>query len=122
MKSISIFYDNFCPMCTKFSKFVQQWDWLGKIQILQLRNPQHTEKYTGIDHPLAEKQMASYNGSWAYGFDTLFRIFMRLPLFWFAIPTLWLLKISGIGQFLYLQLAQRRKIIPLHCDNESCFY
>jgi predicted DCC family thiol-disulfide oxidoreductase YuxK len=38
MKQITIFYDNYCPNCTNFSKLVQKLDWLKLIQIKELRN------------------------------------------------------------------------------------
>ncbi|MDR2204883.1 MAG: hypothetical protein LBE36_01820, partial [Flavobacteriaceae bacterium] len=74
----------------------------------------------GIDKSLAEKQMASFNGKWHYGFVSIYLIFLRLPLFWIFIPILFLLKISKLGQLLYSELALKRKIIPIHCSAESC--
>lgn len=64
--------------------------------------------------------MASYkNGRWEYGFESIYRILKELPLFWFFIPLFYLLKITKIGDFLYDEFAIKRKIIPIHCD-ENC--
>ena len=115
-----IFYDNHCPNCSRFTKLVQKLDWFHLIEIKQLRNPKHIENAKGINEGLAEKQMASFDENWSYGYKTLFKIFLRIPLFWIFLPLFWLLKISNIGQYLYIQLAINRQIIPLHCTKDSC--
>lgn len=120
MKTLTIFYDNYCPNCTKFSKLVQKLDWLKLIQIKQLRNELHTNSFRNIDLELAKQQMASFGTKWHYGFNSLYFIFARLPLFWLSIPILYILKITNLGQILYKELALKRKIIPIHCDAEIC--
>ena len=120
MKTLTIFYDNYCPNCTNFSKLVQNLDWLKVIQIKQLRNELHTNSFRNIDLELAKQQMASFGTKWHYGFNSLYFIFARLPLFWLSIPILYILKITNLGQILYKELALKRKIIPIHCDAEIC--
>ncbi len=75
MKPLTIFYDNFCPNCTKFSKLVQKLDWLKLIEIKELRNELHTNSFRNIDLELAKKQMASFGTKWHYGYDSLYFIF-----------------------------------------------
>ena len=118
--NLTIFYDNHCPKCTRFANLILKLDWLSLIQTKQLRNPSHINIAIGINKKLAEKQMASFDGSWSYGYKTLFKIFLRIPLFWILLPLFWLLKISNLGQYLYIQLAINRQIIPIHCTEESC--
>jgi predicted DCC family thiol-disulfide oxidoreductase YuxK len=120
MKHITIFYDNFCPNCTRFSKIVQKLDWLNLIKIKQLRNELDVNSIYGIDLELAKKQMASFGTKWQYGYYSLFYIMVRLPLFWVFIPFLYILKITKIGQLIYVEFALNRKII--HCDTESCAF
>lgn len=120
MKPLTIFYDNFCPNCNKFSKIVQKLDWLKLIEIKQLRNELHTNPFRDIDLQLAKQQMASFSTKWYYGYNSLFFIFARLPLFWIFIPLLYVLKITKLGQLMYSELALKRKIIPIHCDDEIC--
>jgi predicted DCC family thiol-disulfide oxidoreductase YuxK len=117
---MTIFYDNWCPKCSKFSSFIQKLDWLKLIQIKQLRNELHIDSYPTINLEMARRQMASFDIKWNYGYTTLYLIFIRLPVFWIIIPLLFILKISGLGQFLYMQLALKREIIPIHCDENSC--
>lgn len=118
--SLTIFYDNYCPNCTYFANLIQKLDWLRLVETKQLRNPNHIKQAVGISQIFAAKQMASYDGKWSYGYKTLFKIFLRIPLFWIFLPLFWLLKISNLGQCLYIQLAVNRQIIPIHCTEESC--
>jgi len=120
MQRLIILYDNYCPMCTKFVRLVSKLDWLDLIELEQLRNLDDLNKPIDVDLNLALKQMASYNGKWNYGYISIYCIFSRLPLFWILFPIFFLLKISGIGQFIYKELAVKRKIIPIHCDENSC--
>jgi predicted DCC family thiol-disulfide oxidoreductase YuxK len=120
MKSLTIFYDNFCPNCSKFSKLVQKLDWLKLIQIKELRTELHTNSFPEIDLELAKQQMASFGTKWHYGYNSLYFIFLRLPLFWLIIPFFYILKITKLGQLMYVELALKRKIIPMHCDATSC--
>lgn len=120
MKNLTIFYDNFCPSCTKFSKIVKKLDWLNKIDIKQLRNELHTSLFPEINLQLALNQMASFDISWHYGYNSIYFTLIKLPLFWFTIPILYLLKITKLGQLIYTELALKRRIIPIHCQNEFC--
>lgn len=120
MKKIVIIYDNWCTNCSRFNKIVEKLDWFKLIDSKQLRNTQDTQQFKNLNLELARQQMASYTNNWNYGFVSIFRILVRLPLFWMFIPFLFLLKISGFGQFIYNELAIKRKIIPLHCDENSC--
>ena len=118
--TLTIFYDNWCPKCTRFAGVVRKFDWLKLIEIKGLRNEEEVQIYQGIDVELAKKQMASYNKQWYYGYASIFFIMLRIPLFWPSVPLLFVLHITGLGQLLYVQLAVNRTIIPLHCDLKGC--
>ena len=120
MKKLVIFYDNWCPNCTRFINTVKKLDWFNLINYKQLRSNQDTEQFKSLNIELAQQQMASYTNKWNYGFISIFLIFTRLPIFWIFIPILFIFKITGVGQFIYKELAIKRKIIPLHCDENSC--
>lgn len=120
MKKITIFYDNWCPKCTQFIKIVKKLDLLTLIDNKQLRNIEHTKLFDDLNIELATKQMASYNNKWNYGYISIYLIIERIPFFWIFLPFFWILKITGLGQYLYRELAINRKIIPLHCDENSC--
>lgn len=130
MNLLTVFYDNWCPKCTKFANLIQKLDWLHLINFKELRheslartgeaNENHTNQYKEINIELAKQQMASYTNKWNYGYISLYLIFIRIPLLWITIPFFWLLKITNFGQYLYKELALKRKIIPLHCTSETC--
>jgi predicted DCC family thiol-disulfide oxidoreductase YuxK len=118
MKNLIIVYDDWCPYCIRFSKLIKKFDILRKISFFKLRKD--SIDIENFDNNLALKKMASYkNGIWMYGFESIYRILKEIPLFWFFIPLFYFLKITRIGDFLYDEFAIKRKIIPIHCD-ENC--
>ena len=118
---MTVYYDNWCKNCSRFMSFTHKMDWLKLVSSRGLRNEDHTKNVEGLDLVLAEEQLASVSdGKWKYGYDSLYRIFLRIPLFWLFVPVFWLLKITRLGQFLYMQLAVNRQIIPLHCKDNEC--
>ena len=118
MKNLIIVYDDWCPYCIRFSKLIKKFDILRKISFFYLRKD--SIDIGNFDNNLALKKMASYkNGIWMYGFESIYRILKEIPLFWFFIPLFYFLKITRIGDFLYDEFAIKRKIIPIHCD-ENC--
>lgn len=119
-KQVIVFYDNWCPNCTRFINTVKKIDWLHGIREVPLRTPGLSSQYPGLDLQKAYKEMASYQGNWHYGFISIYLILIRLPLAWVFIPILFLLKILGIGEIIYKELAIKRKIIPIHCTDDSC--
>ena len=114
-----IIYDNWCPNCTRFMKLVERLDWFKLIIPKQLRGNLDNELYNNLDVDLALKQMASFNGRWHYGFDSIYLISLRLPLLWVLFPIVFIFKISRLGNIIYREIALKRKILPLHCD-DSC--
>ena len=118
MKNLIIVYDDWCPYCIRFSKLIKKFDVLKRISLFKLR--EGNINIGNFNNDLALKKMASYkNGTWVYGFESIYRILKEVPLFWFFIPLFYLLKITKIGDFLYDEFAIKRKIIPIHC-NENC--
>ena len=118
MKNLIIVYDDWCPYCIRFSKLIKKFDILRKISFFKFRKD--SIDIGNFDNNLALKKMASYkNGIWMYGFESIYRILKEIPLFWFFIPLFYFLKITRIGDFLYDEFAIKRKIIPIHCD-ENC--
>lgn len=121
MNKLIIFYGNWCPNCNRFKNFIQKLDLLNLVFFKELRKNIENETYKDIDKTLALQEMASYNkGNWNYGFSSIFLILLRIPLFWITIPIFYIFKLTGLGQYLYKQLAINRKIIPLHCNKETC--
>ncbi|WP_026703935.1 DCC1-like thiol-disulfide oxidoreductase family protein [Flavobacterium soli] len=119
MKKIIVLYDNWCPNCTNFINTIQKLDYFKLIDAKKLRNIDKNT-YPNLNLELAKKQMACYNGKWNYGFQSICLIFSKLPIFWLITPLLLILKITRIGEYIYNELAVKRKIIPIHCNSKSC--
>lgn len=121
MRKLTIFYDNWCPNCTTFIKTVKKLDWLNLLDEKKLRDSSDTFRFSNLNITLAREQMASYRkNKWNYGFVSIYRIFLIIPAFWIFVPLFFILNITGLGQYFYKELALKRKIIPLHCDEKSC--
>lgn len=121
MKQLLIFYDNWCPYCTRLSRWIETYDILHKITPLPLRQEDNIIQYPAIDMNKALNKMASYNGkSFYYGYTSIYLISKRIPILWILFPLFWILHISKLGNYIYNEFAIRRKIIPLHCDSKKC--
>ncbi len=117
---IIVAYDNWCPKCIRFANLVKKLDWLDLINLVGVRNDSDDLIYEGLNLKLATQQIASNNGNWRYGFTSIYLISTRLPLLWFFLPLMYILKTTGFGQLIYMKIAVNRKIIPLHCDDNIC--
>lgn len=120
-----IVYDNWCPNCSRFAKFIEKKDRFNKIFLIKLREKEEIKGllFTEIDINQSEKEMASYiNGKWKYGYESIMRVTKTIPLFYPLYPLFYLLHKLNIGDILYRELAIRRKIIPLHCDENCSIY
>jgi predicted DCC family thiol-disulfide oxidoreductase YuxK len=115
---LTLFIDGWCPMCKRFAKKIAQFDRKKQIAIEDIRTISHPS----IDKEKAVKALASIDlyGNVFYGFDTIHQLGLTLPLFFVFSPITFFLKISRLGHFLYNELAVRRTIIPLHCNEKKC--
>ena len=121
MNNLIIYYDNWCRNCSRFIKIVKKLDWLNLILEKELRSNLSTEIKLGLNIKLAKKAIASnFNKKWIYGYNSLFLLILRLPMFWISIPFFWILKITNLGEIIYNELAVNRQIIPFHCNEKAC--
>ena len=115
---LTLFIDGWCPMCKRFAKRIEHFDRKKHIAIEDIRTVSHPN----IDKEKAVKALASidYKGRVFYGFDTIHQLCFTSPFLLVLTPITFLLKISGLGAFLYNELAVRRTIIPIHCEEKKC--
>jgi hypothetical protein len=93
-------------------------DFLNLVRVEDIRRSEvPSEKFR--EKGLSSLASITPKGGHFFGFDTLLMISFRLPLLWIFIPLMAVLKWTGIGPFLYHELAVKRSIIPLHCG-ENC--
>ena len=122
-KRLIVFYDDWCPNCVRFTTIINRIDFLGNIEFKALRSQSQAnlDQY-GVDLNQSQEQMASYNlhrKANYLGFKSIAQIVASMPATYILVPFFWLLSISSIGQWLYMELAKKRAIIPLHC-NQDC--
>jgi hypothetical protein len=87
MKQIIIFLRQLLSNLHKFYENYKKNDWFKLFIIIQLRNSDHIRDFKDLDTEMSKDRMASYlNNKWYYGYDSIFFIFSRLPVFWFIMP------------------------------------
>ncbi len=116
MKKLTVLYDDWCPLCSRFARAVKRADWLKLVRLLPLRATAPTSHLRGLDKELASRQLATFNGRWHYGFASMLLIAKRLPLLWPLLPLALMLKYLGLGQFLYVKFAAGRSMLSIHCQ------
>jgi predicted DCC family thiol-disulfide oxidoreductase YuxK len=116
---ISIFVDSWCPHCKRFGEWVKRRDTKNVIAVKDARESLDQR----IDAKKALTQMASMDarGNVFYGFQSIVLIMKNLPVFQVVSPIFSLPLVSTLGSILYNELAVRRKIIPLHCEERDCY-
>lgn len=116
--SLLIFIDGWCPYCKRFGKWIAKKDRKNLILIRDIR----IDEDPRIDKVEALKRMASIdeNEEVYYGFKSITLIVKYLPYIKILYPLFYMLDIAKVGGFLYDELAVRRNIIPLHCEDKDC--
>lgn len=129
--SLYVFYDDWCPLCTKTKKFYENLDWLGKISFMPCRDESLLEKYM-IDPEKAIRRMVAIKHkkksepnrpSFEYyeGIDTIYKMSTLIPLFWPLVPAFWFFRVIGLGTVVYDLISRKRNIIPIgQCENDAC--
>lgn len=117
-----VFYDSWCPLCTKIKKRIKRLDWLNKIKMESIREVD--ENIYGVTKEDLEKYMYAINirtNKIVYGIDAFSAISLRIPILFPLWPILAFVSRIGIGQKLYQYFAKRRLIIPIgKCSDKTC--
>lgn len=130
---ILVFYDNWCPLCSRTVRFYECLDWFGRIVFLSCRDESILQKYN-IDQEKAirrmtairfkKKQSKSIKRScvtYYEGIDTIILMSAQIPILWPFVPLLSLFRKIGMGVSVYDWIARQRKIIPIgQCETEVC--
>ncbi len=113
----TIYIDGWCNICRKFKYLILVFDIFNQLNIKDIR----LEK--NIDNRKI-KEMYSVNsvGKEFYGFQSLYEISKILFILWITFPLMFFLRITKLGDFLYFELSQKRKIIKLSCDDNCDIY
>ncbi|WP_224749742.1 thiol-disulfide oxidoreductase DCC family protein [Polycladospora coralii] len=118
-----IFYDSFCPLCSKSMGVLEKIDRRHKFQFESIRDSMILEQYN-INKEEAEKRMHTLqlkDRKMETGISSILRIIKQIPLFWVLVPFIQLSIWAGAGPIIYDWLAQRRTILPIGgCKGDSC--
>ncbi|OYD06939.1 DCC1-like thiol-disulfide oxidoreductase family protein [Paludifilum halophilum] len=120
-RKITVFYDGWCPFCTRSVHTAKKLDGFGLIHFVSFREPGVTASY-GLDPDRLEKRLHSTKDGLHFheGIDGIIQMVSRLPLLWPFWPLLILSRRLGIGQRVYDWIAGKRTIIPAGGCDEHC--
>lgn len=119
---VIVFYDGWCPFCTKSATNAKRLDFFHLLQIQSFRESGIPETY-GLDpHRLEKRLHTTADGNRFYeGIDAITQMVSRLVPLWPLLPVLWMVKWLGLGQKAYDLIASRRTIIPSGgCEDGLC--
>lgn len=112
---MKIYYDGHCQICIGLANILRKVDRFNKLQLISFRSL--------ASYPEAmEGEIHVYNNGKLYrGFDGLLAIARKLPIFWFVVPGLYLVKGLKLGDFFYKEIARaRNRFFKTTCD-DHCF-
>ncbi|GGE56512.1 thioredoxin [Pullulanibacillus camelliae] len=118
-----VFYDSWCPLCTRAMQVIKQHDYNGKINFMTFRDPLTMNRYHLWDKQVDKKIYAiRYEDKQSYsGIDTVHQMIKRIPRYRAFSPLVWCAIKIGVGERIYQAIANRRKIIPVgQCEGDSC--
>ncbi|PTX60798.1 putative DCC family thiol-disulfide oxidoreductase YuxK [Melghirimyces profundicolus] len=120
-QEVTVFYDGWCPFCTKSVRTARKLDWFRLLHFVSFREP-HVVKTHNLDPDRLEKRLHSTRDGRRFceGIDAIIQMGARLPLLWPVLPFLLLSKWLGLGQRVYDAIAARRTIIPTGACDEHC--
>ncbi len=92
-RNLIIFVDGWCSKCNRFGNLLKRIDVFNNLSIINIRLVE-PESFQYLNHSLAIEKMASTSNQtiFKYGFDSIYSIFLHLPLLWPFIPFLFILK------------------------------
>jgi predicted DCC family thiol-disulfide oxidoreductase YuxK len=108
---LRVFYDGWCPACTRSARWLARLDLMGLVRWISFRDPGVVARY-GLDPDRAARRIQSLDsrGRRREGIDALLAVAVRTPALWPLAPVLGLAR-RVAGQRLYDALAARRVIV-----------
>ncbi|WLV25601.1 DUF393 domain-containing protein [Aciduricibacillus chroicocephali] len=110
-----VYYDSHCKLCTRTAAVWKKLDWRHKLIFQSFREQNNYP-------PEMEKEIhIKKNGKWKKGYPAVIAISKTLPLFWPAVPFLYIGKWLGIGSIIYKTIAKNRSFFPVgQCEDGKC--
>lgn len=123
MARLTVYYDGWCPLCTRIRQRLERLDWLGHLAFASIREAGLAERLGRSPEALAARMhiQVERTGQIADGIEAVVAIASHLPLLWPLWPFAWLAAKLGFGQPLYDAIARRRTVLPVGgCDDGAC--
>ena len=119
---IDVYYDSWCPICTKYKKRLERMDVLNKLNFVTFREPSIiAELNIPLEKLEKEMHIRKPNGQILRGYDAICSLFSRIPFLVWLWPFMKVLKFLGVGNIIYNFIASRRLIIPTgNCGKNTC--
>ncbi|UFT99132.1 DUF393 domain-containing protein [Radiobacillus kanasensis] len=119
---ISVYYDNWCPLCINVKEKIEKLDWLNLVEMVGIRGNNIESKIQVPEDNLLMSMHSRVHRNYRVvsGIDTFVSLSWRLPIFLPIWPLLKLSSILGFGGSIYQYVANKRSIVPLGKCDESC--
>lgn len=118
-----VFYDSWCPVCSRTKNILMKIDWLERLDYASIRDLSVLDKYP-LDPRKVEKRMHTIwinEGKFENGIRSIISIAKQVPLLWLFVPFLYMSLYFGFGVKMYDWLASKRKVLPVGgCDGDIC--
>ncbi|MDX2076900.1 MAG: DUF393 domain-containing protein [bacterium] len=111
---ITALYDGHCVICNTTRRLIRTLDWFGRVEFLDLHQPQTRDRYPAIDHDKAmgEIHVIAPDGRVFAGFYGTRRMLRAVPL---GLPLWAILRLPLVGDWLgvrvYRFIAKNRYVI-----------
>ncbi len=117
---LTVFYDGWCPTCTRSIRWLGRCDLLSLVRYVSFRDAA-VRPIPGLDLQRMERRIQSLNGAGRVreGIDVMLQICARSVLLWPLVPVFWICRIVA-GQRVYDALATRRMILVPGACGEEC--
>lgn len=124
-KLLVVYIDGGCPLCTRAGHLILRLELLGLCQVTSYRKDPSFERFgltfQALDREIHVVWQAGKKHEVVQGFDALVLLAKFLPPLWPFLPSLALLKLTGLGPKVYRWLADNRTLIPeTGCKGGAC--
>jgi predicted DCC family thiol-disulfide oxidoreductase YuxK len=114
-----VLYDGQCPLCLKSVSLLKRFDWLHRLQYINVRETNAVPvRQPPLDPArlLEEMHLITPDGKHVYhGFGAFRWMAWRLPLFCWLAPLLYFPGVPALGERVYLWVAKNRyRLVPCH--------
>ncbi|WP_436517200.1 DCC1-like thiol-disulfide oxidoreductase family protein [Ekhidna sp. To15] len=119
--SLTVYYDEHCPLCNRTRITVNHFDYLNKIEWKEIGSSD-SNQIEGIEKSEMYQTMHGVNagGKVVKGVDTYLKVMQRIPLLWIGYLVISIPGIYHLAKWVYSIIASQRS--TTHCTDENCGY